>query len=74
MKAGEGKIRDFSPGKSPLGYEKTMAHTFDHNQSASGMNSSMAPHDFHVDESQEQLKLGGAHRSEAPKNYKSEYA
>ena len=34
----------------------------------------MAPHDFHYDESQEQLKLGGAHRSEAPRNYKSEYA
>ena len=76
MSAGRGKIREFRAQNS-LGYERTQAQTtyLEHDQSANGINqSSIASHDFQYDQYLKQLKLGGTNRSEAPKNYKSEYA
>lgn len=72
MKASGAKYREYSPEQTPMGHERTQAQTY-LDQSASGINSSMAPHDFQVDESQDQLKLQGAVKSEAPTTYKSEY-
>ena len=49
MKAGVGKIREFSPEKTSAA--RTQAQTYVQDSTVSGVNSSVAPNDFNADDS-----------------------